>query len=92
MDVRPVMTVKSEKIFLRKMALSFWNYKSQEKTQNRYWRDVDKERDINEIFKCILFQIVFLSISQKIEPNRVEYIFPIPQLQFNFNGLYLQIK
>jgi len=61
MNVCPVMTVQSEKIFLRKMALSFWNYKSQEKTQNRYRRHVDKKRYINEIFKCVLFQIVFLS-------------------------------
>ena len=42
------------------MALSFWNQKSQEKTQDRYWRDVDKKRDINEKFKSIFFQIVFL--------------------------------
>ena len=62
------------------MALSFWNHKSQEKTQNRYWCDVDKKRYINEIFKGILFQIVFLSIFQRIEPNRVEYILPILQL------------
>lgn len=62
------------------MALSFWNHKSQEKTQNRYWRDIDKKRYINEIFKGILFQIVFLSIFQRIEPNRVEYILPILQL------------
>lgn len=60
MNVRPVMTVKSQKIFLRGVALSFWNYKSQKKTQNRYRRHVDKKCDINEIFKCNFFQIVFL--------------------------------
>ena len=60
MNVRPVMTVKSQEIFLGGIALPFWNHKTQKKTQNRNRRHVDKKRCINEIFKCVLFQIVFL--------------------------------
>lgn len=60
MYIHPFITVKSYEIFLRGVALPFWNHKSQKKTQNRYRRHVDKERNINEIFKCIFFQLVFL--------------------------------
>ena len=46
-DVRPFMTVKSEKIFLSGLPLSSWYHTSQENTQNRRWGDVDKKRCIN---------------------------------------------
>jgi hypothetical protein len=60
MDIRPFVTMKSEEIILKGLSLTFWNHKSQQKTQNRDRRNIDKKRDINEILQCILFQNILL--------------------------------